>query len=201
MTFFLLHDGGAAILATDRKILKAHERTAVDDAATLLERAREHAQAQQARCAKEQSEAHEHGYREGREEGRAAFSQAIVELARQAEKHRQAEEREIAALALSALRRMIDDIGNAEMMAGLAKRAVAAVIGQGEIRVHAAPQLCSRIAETLRADEATCNVPVLPDHQLAEYQCRIAAGGTRIIADLPVQFSAIEKRWSVGHGD
>lgn len=201
MTFFLLHDGGAAILATDRRILKAQERTAVEDATTLLERAREQEQTQQARCAAARSEAHEGGYRDGREEGRAAFSQAIAELARQAETHRRAEEREIAALALSALRRMIDDIGNAEIMTGLAKRAVAAVIGQGEIRIHAAPQLCSRIAEALSADEATCDVPVLPDHELAEHQCRIAAGGTRIIADLPLQIAAIEKRWSVGHGD
>lgn len=199
MTFFVLHDSGQAILATDRRVLKVRERMVVQDAVLLLERAREWEQGQKERCAAAEAEARERGFREGHEKGLDAFSQAISELARQAASYRQTEEREVASLALSALRRMIDDIGDAEMMAGLARRAAAAVIDRGETQVHAAPTLCSRIAAALSADETMRDVAVLPDPNLAVHQCRITAGGTRIVADLPLQLAAIENRWSVTH--
>lgn len=201
MTFFLLHDGGKALLATDRPVLKASEGMIARQAMDLLDRAQAWEKNEAERCARAEAEAEARGYREGREEGLRAFAEAIAEIAQQAESCRQTREREIAALALSALRWMIDDIGNADVMAGLARRAAAAVIERGETRVHAAPSLCARITEVLQATEATSGVEVLPDPQLAEHECRIRAGDWRIVADLPRQLATIAERWSVSDGD
>jgi len=201
MTFYLLGRGGDALLATDRPIVKAGERNALDSAADLLARLREDAaRASEANAAAER-EARDRGYRDGEESGRRDFIAAIAELAAQAAQHREAEEAEIASLAIAALRKMVDSIGDEAMLAGIARRAVAAVAPGGAVLVEAAPAACPAIEEALGGFDHAAGVTVRPDPALSERQCRITAPDGRIIADLDVQLDALAGRLEGAHVD
>lgn len=196
MTFWIVHDDGGTLAATDRPLVKASEQAALRDAGALLARARATEEEMRGRHAQAEREARARGLEQGREEGRRAFVDSLARLARETREHRLAGEREIAALALAALRRMIDDIGDEAMMTGLARRAVSAVVSSGEITVDVAPALRDAVAAAMEVD-----VLVRADPALAPHECRIATGEGRIIADLGVQIAAIEQRWSMADVD
>lgn len=201
MTFYLVHRDGKALVATDRPLLKAREADRLGDASALLARAEAlDAQARQRREATEQ-EARRQGFAQGLEEGRKAFLGAVAALTAQVEAWRRTQEREVAALALAALRRMVDDVGEEAMMVGLARRAVAAVASGSEAQVHVAPELIGVLTGAFAEDETLHAVAIRPDPELAAHQCRVITAEGRIIADLASQLAEIEKRWSLVHVD
>ncbi len=118
MTLHLLQLGPQGALASDRPIIKAAEHESLADVFALLARLRtvEAAQAEAAREAL--AEARARGHAEGFADGRAAFAKAIAEMAAEAKLHRQAEEEEIAALAMAAVRQMMGTIGEQHRMDG-----------------------------------------------------------------------------------
>jgi flagellar biosynthesis/type III secretory pathway protein FliH len=201
VTFYLVHRDGKALVASDRPLLKAREADRLQDASALLARAEAlENQSRQRRDGAEQ-DARQKGLAQGLEEGRSAFSGAIAELTAQVEAWRQTQEREVAALALAALRRMVDDIGEEAMMVGLARRAVAAVANGTEAQVHVAPALADVLAAAFAGNEALREVAICADPELAAHQCRVVTSQGRIIADLAVQLAEIEKRWNLAHVD
>lgn len=196
MTFCILHDDGKALVSTDRRLVKAGERALLEDACAVLARARAIEAEMQTRHAEAERDARQRGLEQGREEGRRAFVGAITQLTRDVREHCLAQEREIAALALAALRRMIDDIGDEAVMAGIARRAVSAVAPGSGIVVEVAPALCEAVTAALGEDRQA-TVLVRGDAALALHECRIATAEGRIIADLGVQLAAIAERWSM----
>lgn len=201
MTFYLVHRESQVLVATDRPLLKARDADRLRDASALLARTQAlEAQSRQQSETAEQA-ARQQGYAEGFEQGRSAFVSALAELTGQVEAWRRTQEREVAALALAALRRMVDDIGEEAMMAGIARRAVAAVANGTEAQVHVAPELVDVLDAAFAGDEAVQDITVRPDPELAVHQCRVVTGQGRIIADLGVQLAEIEKRWSPAHVD
>jgi type III secretion protein L len=201
MTFYLVHRDGKALVATDRPLLKAREADRLGQASALLARAEAlEAQSRQRRDAAEKA-AREQGFAQGLDEGRKAFVGAVTGLTAQIEAWRQTQEREVAALALAALRRMVDDIGEDAMMVGVARRAVAAVANGSEAQVHVAPELVDVLGAAFTGDESLSGVAIRPDPDLAPHQCRVVTAEGRIIADLAVQLAEIEKRWSLAHVD
>lgn len=201
MTFYVVHRDGKALVATDKPLLKARDADRLADAACLLARAKDlEGQARHRRDAAEQ-DAFQRGLAEGFEEGRRTFLQAVSDLTAQVEAWRTTQERQIAALALAALRKMVDDIGDEAMMEGIARRAVAAVAPGSEAHVQVAPELVDVLAAAFARDEEPRAVSVRPDPSLSPHECRIVTGEGRIIADLTLQIAEIEKRWSLSHVD
>jgi type III secretion protein L len=201
MTFHMLHLGPQGALASDRPIIKAAEHESLADVFALLARLRtvEAAQAEAAREA--MADARARGHAEGFADGRAAFAKAIAEMAAEASLHRQAEEEEIAALAMAAVRQMVGAIGDEAMMAGIARRAVATVAPSGPILVETSEAMLPAVETALAEAQEDRPVNIRADPALADHQCRIAAGDGRIIADLSVQLAALEQRWGVAHVD
>ncbi len=201
MTFYLVHRDGKALVATDRPLLKARDADRLGDASALL--ARVEAVENQSRQRREAAErgAREQGFAQGLEEGRKAFVAAVLHLTGQVEAWRQTQEREVAALALAALRRMVGDIGEEAMMVGVARRAVAAVASGSDVQVHVAPELVDAVTEAFAQDGAVREFAIRADPELAPHQCRVTTSEGRIIADLAGQFAEIEKRWSLAHVD
>jgi flagellar biosynthesis/type III secretory pathway protein FliH len=201
MSYYLLHSDGQALLASDRPIVKAKERPALDDAFTLLDRLREEAARRSEVAATVEHEARERGYREGHAAGQAAFARAIADLAVQAEAHRQTEEAEIASLALAAVRQIAGQVGDAAMMQGVALRAVQAVAPQGSVIVDVPPSIAAQVEAGLASAEEGHSITVRIDPSLGERQCRVSGPNSRIIADLDRQIDELSERWKIDHVD
>lgn len=199
MAYLLLHSDGQALLATDRPIVKARDRGAIAEANEVLGMVRALEEASSDRCRNAEAEARHLGRLQGIDEGRRDFADAIADIGRQALAHQQAQEDQIATLALAALRRMVDGIGDEAVLIGLARRAVAAVLPAPDILVQVAPDMSDALAAAFAADEDMTGVVVRPDPALAAHQCRITTGDGRIIADLAHQIAAIESRWNGPH--
>lgn len=201
MSFYLVHRGGKALVATDRPLIKAVEADRLRDAAALLARADAlETEASRRRDVAEQ-EARRQGLAQGREEGSRAFVDAITALTGNVENWRKQQEQQVAALALAALRHMIDDIGDEAMMSALALRAAGSVTAGSDAHVLVAPELVEMVTAALAKEENTRDIPVRPDPNLARQECRVVTNDGRIIADLSVQLAEIEKRWSLAHVD
>ncbi|MCJ2189093.1 FliH/SctL family protein [Novosphingobium beihaiensis] len=206
MTYYLLHNDGHALLATDRPVLKAAERTGLSDASALLAATHALHEDAAARARAAEQAARERGLAEGREEGRAAFLKAIAELTRQVNADRAEQETRLASLALAALRCMTSDIGEEAMLEGLARRAVASVLPAGAVEVSVAPAFAGPLGEAFAASDTSAEasqpaVRVRADPALAAHQCRIVTASGRVIADLDHQIAAIAQRWGNRHVD
>jgi type III secretion protein L len=201
MMFHLLHDDGHALIATECPIIKARDAQALRDGAALLA----HLKALHADAAESREQAvriaRNDGRREGEAEGRAAFAAAVTAIALQAVEDRLAQEQQIADLALAALRRMIEEIGDEAMLVGVARRAVASVLPSEDVQVHVAPGLAEAVANALAKDERTASIVLRPDPELLAHQCRVITTSGRVIADVDRQIAAIEERWSIAHVD
>lgn len=201
MTFHLVHDDGRALIATDRPVIKARDARMLREASDLLTHLHTLHSDAAARCAEAERIACEEGFRQGEAAGRADFAAAIADIALQARQDRLAEEQQIADLALAALRRMVDEIGDEAMLVGAAKRAVASVLPAEDVQIHVAPEMADTVAEALAQDERTATVAVRPDPELLAQQCRVVTTAGRVIADVDRQIAAIEERWSAAHVD
>lgn len=195
---FVLHRSADTLLAADRPIVKARDRAHLTDALALIERLRtEAADADAARAAAE-AEARRRGHEEGYAAGRAAFADAIATLAAQASAHRALEESEVAALALTALRQIAGDLGDAAVMQGVAIRAARAVVPQGPVIIEVAPGIAAEVEAGLARLDPGAEVTVRADPSLAERQCRVTGPDSRIIADLDHQIASLAERWGGG---
>lgn len=201
MTFHLIHDDGRALIASDRPVVKAREAQALREASDLLAHLHAlHADAA-TRCAEAERIARLDGFQQGETQGRAEFAAAIADIATQASNDRLAQDEQIAELALAALRRMVDEIGDEAMLVGAAKRAVASVLPADDVQVHVAPEMSDAVANALAHGERTGAVVLRADPELLPHQCRVVTSAGRVIADLDRQIAAIEDRWSAAHVD
>jgi flagellar biosynthesis/type III secretory pathway protein FliH len=194
MTFYLLHHDEKRLLAADHPIVKAGEHSAFADAQALLERLRQLHEEQRRAIETAEAEARERGLVEGLHAGKSEFAQAIADLSNRVAHHRERVEREIASLALAALRLMVAAIGDEAMLAGVTRRAVAAVVPGGRILVEASPAMCPAIQRALAPLDEGSRITLQPDPALSDRQCRVTAPDGRIIADLDVQLDAIAQR-------
>lgn len=201
MTFHLIHDDGRALIATSRKVVKARDTQPLREAAELLTHLHALHDKVALRCAEAERSARAEGLRQGEEQGRAAFAAAVAGIAVQAADDRLSQEHQIADLALAALRRMVDDIGEEAMLVGAARRAVASVLPADDIQVHIAPGMAETVAHALAQAERAVPVTLRPDPELLPHQCRVVTASGRVIADIDRQIAAIEHRWSAAHVD
>lgn len=194
---FVLHRSDGALLATDRPIVKARDRAHLTDALALIDRLRTEAADADAARENAEAEARRRGHDEGYAAGRAAFADAIAMLAAQANAHRALAESEVAALALTALRQIAGDLGDAVVMEGVALRAARAVVPHGPVTIEVAPAIAAEVEAGLARLDPGADVTVLADPSLGERQCRVTSADSRIIADLDHQIAGLAERWSV----
>lgn len=194
---FILHRSDGALLATDRPIVKAGDRTHLSDALALIERLRAEAAVADAARKAAEVEARSRGHDEGHAAGRAAFADAIAALAAQASEHRAQAESEVAALALTALRQIAGELGDATVMQGVALRAARAVVPQGPVAVEVSPTIAAEVEAGLARLAPGADVTVRADATLGERQCRVTGPDSRIIADLDHQIAGVAVRWGI----
>ncbi|PCD03211.1 hypothetical protein COC42_01975 [Sphingomonas spermidinifaciens] len=194
---FILHRSEGSLLATDRPIVKAGERAHLTDALALIGRLRAEAAAADTARAAAEDEARRRGHDEGYAAGRAAFADAIAAVAAQASEDRARQETEVAALALTALRQIAGELGDAAVMQGVALRAARAVVPQGPVAIEVAPAIAAEVEAGLGRLDPGAEVTVRADPTLGERECRVTGPDSRIIADLDRQIAGVAERWSV----
>ncbi|WP_336970733.1 FliH/SctL family protein [Sphingobium aromaticiconvertens] len=197
MAYQLIHSDSHTLLASDSPLIRADERSRVEDAIALLKDIRGMRDGQSAAVAQAQADARILGWKEGEAAGRAAFADAVAELVQRASDWRSEQQAQIADLALAALRQIVGAIEPADLMVGIARRAVEAAGGQGPMVVELAPTMEDAVRTRLAAQPVPAEVDIRGDPALAEDQCRISGPDGRIIADLGVQLAALEQRWEV----
>ncbi|WP_315760396.1 hypothetical protein [Sphingomonas sp. Y38-1Y] len=194
---YVLHRSDTALLAARGPIVKAGERAHLTDAIALIGRLQADAAAADAARAQAETEARQRGHDEGYAAGRAAFADAIAALAAQGAAHRAHEESEIATLALTALRQIAGDLGDAEVMQGVALRAARAVVPQGPVVVEVSPAIAAEVEAGLARLDPGTEASVRVDPTLGDRQCRVTGPDSRIIADLDRQLAELGERWGV----
>ncbi|WP_066722178.1 FliH/SctL family protein [Sphingomonas pituitosa] len=194
MTYHLVHADDAALLFSERAVIKRDERQSFSDAVALLGAVRA-AQAQAARAAEAAREA---AYGTALATARAEIDDLLAgEIARFAaaiDAQEQARRAEIAEAALAAVRAVLGDLDDAALVPALVARALDRLQPQGAVNVAVAPDLAEKVAARL---ESPAEVGILPDPALGTRDCVIRTEQGQVIASLSVQLETLAKRWGV----
>jgi len=197
MAFHLIHNDGRSLLASDRPVLKAADRPAVEESLALLDRVRTLHDHQQEALTQARADAVAEGRCAGEAEGRAAFAAAIAKLTEQVEADTLRRDEDVAALALAALRQMVGALADGERMAGIARRAVEALGSHGPILVEISPAMLPHVERAFLDRPAQVEVALRARNGLADDQCRLTAPDGRIVADVGVQLQSFAQRWEM----
>lgn len=193
MSFHLIHANRDTLLASDRPIIRASEHQPLVDAIALLDTLERESEARRAAAERIEHEAAERGFAAGEAKGMQRFAEAIATFADEARRHRELIEQQVAELALMALHRMVDTLDDEAVIRGIARRAVADLVGAGPVTVEVSENVAPIVEQALAELEAEAII-VRGDPALDDTQCRVIAGDSRIIADRDVQLDAIRSR-------
>lgn len=190
----------ALLLLGDSLVRLPSNRIPASDARPLRDAAALLAEARAIRDAAAQAAEAERaaGYAAGRAEALAemgeALGAALAELNTALAAENARREAEVARAAMTVVERMLGDLPDEQVAAGLARTALANVQGQG-VMVRVGQAVAPAVRETLAdADDTT----VLADPALPLLACRVETADGRIVADLAVQLAALAKRWGLG---
>lgn len=194
MTYHLVHAADAALLFSERAVIKREERQSFADAVALLGAVRE-AQAQAEQAANDSREA---AYSTASEVARAEIEDLLTgEIARFSaaiDLQEHTRRAEIADAALAAVHAVLGDLEDATLVPALVARALDRLQPQGAVIVAVAPDMAAKVAA--RLDNLT-EVTILPDPALGAHDCAIRTEQGQVIASLSVQLETLAKRWGV----
>lgn len=194
MTYHLVHADDAALLFSERAVIKRDERQSFADAVALLGAVRE----AQARAVQTADAAREEAYAGALAEARAEIDNVlageIAQFAASIDAQAQARRNEIAEAALAAVRAVLGELDDAMLMPALVARALDRLQPQGAVIVAVAPDMAEKVAARL---EALPEVSILPDPALGAQDCAIRTEQGQVIASLSVQLETLAKRWGV----
>ncbi|MET3725825.1 FliH/SctL family protein [Sphingomonas trueperi] len=194
MTYHLVHADDAALLFSERAVIKRDERQSFADAVALLGAVRE----AQARAVQAANDASEEAYSAALGSAKAEIGDVLArEIARFSEAidlQEQARRSEIADAALAAVHAVLGELDDATLVPALVARALDRLQPQGAVIVAVAPDMADKVAARL---EALTEVTILPDPALGAHDCAIRTEQGQVIASLSVQLETLAKRWGV----
>lgn len=194
MTYHLVHADDAALLFSERAVIKREERQSFADAITLLGAVREaHAKAVQA-AELARDEAYGTALSGARAEIDDLLAREIAQFAAAIEAQEQARRSEIAEAALAAVHAVLGELDDATLVPALVARALDRLQPQGAVIVAVAPDLAEKVGVRLAA---LPEVTILPDPALGAHDCAIRTEQGQVIASLSVQLETLAKRWGV----
>lgn len=182
--------GGAQAVISDSALIKRSERQDYETAAALLSAASK-IRADSANAA---TLAHSEAYADAAEAARAEFTHSLntqlqnfsVDL----ERDKEARRTDIADAAFAAIKAILGEIGNAEMMQAMVAKTLSNLEKQEVLSVHVSPVISAAIAPLN-------GIEIISDPAFGPYDCRVVTAESRIIASLSVQLDTIAKRWGI----
>ncbi|WP_084581888.1 FliH/SctL family protein [Sphingomonas azotifigens] len=194
MTYHLVHADDAALLFSERAVIKREERQSFADAVALLGAVRE----AQARAVQAANDAREEAYSTALHGARAdieeLLAREIAQFSKAIDLQEQACRAEIADAALAAVHAVLGELDDATLVPALVARALDRLQPQGAVIVAVAPEMADKVAARL-VDLA--EVTILPDPALGAHDCAIRTEQGQVIASLSVQLETLAKRWGV----
>ncbi|KTF67776.1 MULTISPECIES: FliH/SctL family protein [unclassified Sphingomonas] len=194
MTYHLVHADDAALLFSERAVIKRDERQSFSDAVALLGAVRE-AQAKAVQAADiAREEAYSTALSGARTDIDDLLAREIAQFAAAIEAQEQARRSEIAEAALAAVHAVLGELDDATLVPALVARALDRLHPQGAVIVAVAPDLAEKVAARLAA---LTEVTILADPGLGAHDCAIRTEQGQVIASLSVQLETLAKRWGV----
>lgn len=194
MTYHLVHADDAALLFSERAVIKRDERQSFADAVALLGAVRE-AQARAVQAADAaRHEAYSAAFEGAGAEVNDLLAREIAQFAASIDAQEQARRSDIAEAALAAVQAVLGELDDAVLMPALVARALDRLQPQGAVIVAVAPDMAEKVAARL---EALTEVTILPDPALGPHDCAIRTEQGQVIASLSVQLETLAKRWGV----
>lgn len=194
MSFHLVHADMALLVASDRPVIKRAERIDFTDAMDLLRAAA--AIRDQAQDAAET--ARRTGYREGLDEARAGtdahLAAQVAGFAAALDAHEQTRRQDIAEAAYAAVRAILGELDDAELLPRIVERTLAQLPGDEPVTVLVAPALAQQVS--VRTGALT-HVAVEADPEMGPHDCVVRTHAGQVIASLSVQLDALAKRWGI----
>jgi len=194
MTYHLVHADDAALLFSERAVIKRDERQSFVDAVALLGAVRE----AQARAVQAANDAREAAYGAALHGAQAEIedllAREIAQFSKAIDLQEQARRTEIAEAALAAVHAVLGELDDATLVPALVARALDRLQPQGAVIVGVAPDMAEKVSSQLAA---RTEVTILPDPALGAHDCAIRTEQGQVIASLSVQLETLAKRWGV----
>lgn len=206
--FMLWHRDPQARLGitSDRRVLRAAEVPALQDAQQLLEDLRAlHAQEHErvaAACAQGRAEGLQQGLADAADQTRAELADALARLTQAHEQARQQLQQDVATLALDVFQKLLGELPAEERLARLATQAARELLPARTWRLQVHPAQLGGLRAALAAldpgDKAgLAQAEIVADANLAETDCRLTTEFGTADAGLAVQVQRLARAWGL----
>ncbi|MGQ3096310.1 MAG: FliH/SctL family protein [Roseateles sp.] len=207
-SFMLWHRDPQAPLgiASDRRVLRAAEVPALQDAQQLLDELRALSAQEQARvdqaCAQARAGGLKQGLAQAEAQSRAELSNALVQLTRTHEAERQRLQQSVGALALEVFQKLLGELPADEKLARLAAQAARELLPARSWRLQVHPAQVAGLRAALLAldphDKAGLgSAEIVADAELAETDCRLTTEFGTADAGLQTQVDRLARAWGL----
>lgn len=165
-------------------VVRGPELQALRDAAAIRDQAQQEAAAERERERR-------HGYADGLREAAAAAAQLVRNAEAAVEDYWSRREQELAALALAIAHRIVSGLPPDDLLAGVARTAIAEHRQDTSLTLRAAPDAAAVLRRCLADDTATARVEVQADASLPPGGCVLSHPRGRTAIGLLDQFRAM----------
>lgn len=209
MTGFMLwhRDPQARLgIASDRRVLRAAEVPALQDAQQLLGDLRELFVQEELRvdaaCERARAEGLSRGLAEAQAQSRTELASALARLARAHEDERQRQQQAVAGLALEVFHKLLGQVPAEERLARLAAQAARELLPARTWRLQVHPSQVAGLRAALLAfdpdDKAgLAGAEIQADADLAETDCRLITEFGSADAGLATQVDRLARAWGI----
>ena len=183
---------GDTVLRAPGARIPREDVAAFRDSIALLEDAKERRDRATEEVENERANARRVAREEAVAEMRASLAEAVAAVQQGFAAENTRRERETAAAAMEVLEHLIGQRPDAEVMTGLASKALERVGGNG-ITVRVAPDMVEALGAAMEGRE----IAIVADAALPPLACRIDTGDGRVVADLDTQLATLRERWGL----
>ena len=186
---------GNTVLRASGARIPREDVAAFRDSIALLEEAQARRDRASEDIETERTDARRVAREEAVAEMRASLAEAIAQLQQGFAAENARRERETAAAAMEVLEHLIGERPDAEVVTGLASKALERV-GGSSITIRVAPDMAGPLGAAMEGRD----IAIAADPSLPPLACRIDTGDGRVVADLDTQLATLRERWGLSEG-
>ena len=192
---FSLVETGIKILP-DSKVVKRAEYAVLVEAQEIIDKAKREAEAITRRAQGELEAERQRGYREGREQAAAEMAEKIIGTVNEGAAYLQKIEALLVEVVDQALRRVLGEIDQHEVIARVVNRALESVRKKSDVTIRVSPSqaeyLQQRLKEMVSQAPHAGSLQVQPDNRLDHDACVLETDVGIVDASIQTQLKAIE---------
>lgn len=207
-SFMLWHrDPQAKVgIASDRRVLRAAEVPALQDAQGVLDDLRALFAQEEARvdaaCDRSRAEGLAQGLAQAETQSRAQAADALATLTRAHEDQRQRLQQDVAGLALEVFQKLLGELPAEERIARLAAQAARELLPARTWRLQVHPSQVAGLRAALQAADAgdkagLATAEIVTDPDLADTDCRLVTEFGTADAGLSTQVERLQRAWGL----